>query len=154
MSDFSALNEISQVIIGAIETVVSLATLHAGVSVVIVFIAVCVMQATTQGAGLGSRRARLLSAQRVTIGCLASRSPSTAPTLHRPDPPWLSNVPVLFAIIMLLISIGLLHRIQSEPRDDLSRDTGAGTPKAGRPAATKAKQRQGFRTDAISLLGC
>ena len=34
-----------------------------------------------------------------------------------PDPPWLSDVPVVLAIMMLLIIIGLLHRIQSEPRE-------------------------------------
>ena len=46
--DFSALNEVGQAIIGAVEMVVSLAALHAAVSVVTVFIAVWVMQATTQ----------------------------------------------------------------------------------------------------------
>ena len=33
-----------------------------------------------------------------------------------PDPPWPSDVPVVFAIMVLLIIIGLLHRIQTEPR--------------------------------------
>jgi hypothetical protein len=113
--DFSALNEIGRAIIAAVETVVSLAALHAAVSVLTVFIAVWVMQATTQGAGLGSRPARLLLAQRVTIGCLAVALAFHAATpFITPDPPWLSDVPVVFAIMMLLIIIGLLHRIQSE----------------------------------------
>ena len=34
-----------------------------------------------------------------------------------PNPPWLSDVPVVFAIMMLLIIIGLLHRIQTESHD-------------------------------------
>jgi hypothetical protein len=40
-----------------------------------------------------------------------SRQPSAG------GPPWLSDVPVVFAIMMLLIIIGLLHRIQSELHD-------------------------------------
>lgn len=50
-------------------------------------------------------------AQRVTIGCLTVPPPITS------DPPWLSDVPVVFAIMMLLIIIGLLYRIQREPDD-------------------------------------
>jgi hypothetical protein len=92
---------------------VSLAALHAGVSIMTVFIAVWV----TRGAGLGSRRARLLLAQRVTIGCIAVALAFNAATpFITPDPPRLSDVPVVFAIMMLLIIIGLLHRIQSERR--------------------------------------
>lgn len=34
-----------------------------------------------------------------------------------PNPPWLSDVPVVFAIMMLLIIIVLLHRIQTESHD-------------------------------------
>jgi len=114
--DFSALNEIGQSIVGLVETIVSLAALHAGVSIITVFVAVWVMQATTQGAGLCSRRARLLLAQRITIGCLAVALAFNAATpFITPDPPWLSDVPVVFAIMMLLIIIGLLHRIRSEP---------------------------------------
>ena len=112
--DFSALNEVGEAIIGAVETIVSLCALHAIVSVITVFIAVWVMQATTQGAGLGSRRARLLLAQRVTIGGLAvALAFNTATPFITPDPPWLSDVPVVFAIMMLLIIIGLLHRMKS-----------------------------------------
>jgi uncharacterized membrane protein len=109
------LNEVGQAIIGTVETVISLAALHAGVSVLTVFIAVWVMQATTQGAGLCSRRARLLLAQRVTIGCLAVALGFNAATpFITTDPPWLSDVPVVFAIMMLLIIIGLLHRPQDK----------------------------------------
>ncbi|MEZ5787737.1 MAG: hypothetical protein R3D62_14975 [Xanthobacteraceae bacterium] len=116
--DFSALNDVGQAIIGAVEVVVSLSAVHAVVSVITVFIAVWVMQATTQGAGLGSRRARLLLAQRVTIGSLAVALAFNAATpFITPDPPWLSDVPVVFAIMMLLIIIGLLHRSQSEPTE-------------------------------------
>ncbi len=43
MIDLSALNDIGLAIIGAVETVISLAALHAGVSVLTVFIAVWVM---------------------------------------------------------------------------------------------------------------
>jgi hypothetical protein len=50
-----------------------------------------------------------------------------------------TSVPIVFAIMIMLIIISLLHRIQSEPRDDLS---------------CEGEQRQGFRTDAISLVGC
>lgn len=57
----------------------------------------------------------------MTIGCLAVALAFNAATpFITPDPPWLSDVPVVFAIMMLLIIIGLLHKIQSEPRDDLS----------------------------------
>ncbi len=64
-----------------------------------------------------TRRAALL-AQRVTIGCLAVALAFNAATpFITPDPPWLSDVPVVFAIMMLLIIIGLLHRIHSEGRD-------------------------------------
>ena len=66
--------------------------------------------------GLSSRRARLFLAQRITISCLAIALAFNAATAFTtPDPPWLSDVPVVFAIMMLLIIIGLLHRIQSEP---------------------------------------
>lgn len=70
--DFSALNDVGQAIIGAVEAVISLSAVHAGVSIITVFIAVLVMQATMQGAGLSSRRARPVLAQRVTIGCLVA----------------------------------------------------------------------------------
>ena len=117
MIDLSFLNDVGQTIIVAVESVVSLAALHASVSVITVFIAVWVMQATTQGAGLGSRRARLFLAQRVTIGCLAvALAFNTATPFITPDPPWLSDVPVVFAVMMLLIIIGLLHRFQNEKR--------------------------------------
>ncbi len=67
---------------------------YAGVSVLTVFVAVWVMQATTRGAGLGSRRARLLLAQRVTIGSLAVALAFNAATpFVTPDPPWFSDVP-------------------------------------------------------------
>jgi hypothetical protein len=118
MIDLSVLNEIGQSIIATVELIVSLAAFHAVVSIVTVFIAVWVMQATTRGAGFGSRRARLLLAQRVTIGCLAVALAFNAATpFITPDPPWLSDVPVVLAIMMLLIIIGLLHRIQTEPRE-------------------------------------
>jgi uncharacterized membrane protein len=118
MIDLSSLNKIGQAVIAAVETVVSLAAFHAGVSIITVFIAVWVMQATTRDAGVGSRRARLLLAQRVTIGCIAVALAFNAATpFITPDPPWLSDVPVVFAIMMLLIIIGLLHRIQSELGD-------------------------------------
>lgn len=64
LGDFSALNEIGQSIVGLVETIVSLATLHAGVSVLTVLIVVWVMQATTRGAGLGSRTPRAGSSSR------------------------------------------------------------------------------------------
>ena len=60
----------------------------------------------------------MLLAQRVNIGCLAvALAFNAATSFITPDPPWLSDVPVVFAIMMLLIIIGLLHRIQSEPED-------------------------------------
>ena len=68
-----------------------------------------------RGTSLGPRRARLLLAQRVTIGCLAvALAFNAAIPFITPDPPWLSDVPVVFAIMMLLIIIGLLHRIQTD----------------------------------------
>jgi hypothetical protein len=52
----------------------------------------------------------------VSIACLAVALAFNAATpFITPDPPWLSDVPVVFAIMMLLIIIGLLHRIQAEP---------------------------------------
>jgi len=73
------------------------------------------MQATTRGARPGSRRARLLLAQRVTIGCLAVALAFNAATRFiTPDPPWLSDAPVVFAIMMLPIIIGVLYRIQND----------------------------------------
>jgi hypothetical protein len=61
--DFSALNEIGEAIITAVETVISLAALHAAVSVVTVFIAVWVMQATTRGAAPDAIRGRSVRAE-------------------------------------------------------------------------------------------
>jgi hypothetical protein len=61
--DLSAWNEIGQAIIAAVETVVSLAALHAGVSVLTVFIAVWVMQATTRGAAPDAIRGRSVRAE-------------------------------------------------------------------------------------------
>ena len=57
------------------------------------------MQVTTHQAGLGTPSARLALAQRIALAAL-------------PIPPWLSDVPVVLAIMMLLvIIIGLMHRI-------------------------------------------
>jgi hypothetical protein len=122
-----------------------------------VFIAVWVMQETTQGAGLGTRRARLLLAQRV-IGCLAVALAFNAATpFITPDPPWLSDVPVVFAIMMLLIIIDLLHRIRRSHgtaddgalRTDASADSGRidglyprGGNSRGRTAARRAAPRR------------
>ena len=84
----------------------------------------CCSSASAAGAddnpqhGPGSRSARLLLAQRITIGSLAVALALNAATpFIAPDLPWLSDVPVVFAIMMLLIIIGLLHRFQSEPRE-------------------------------------
>jgi hypothetical protein len=75
------------------------------------------VQATVRSTGPGSRCERLLLAQRVNIGCLAVALAFNAATpFITPDPPWLSDVPVVFAIMMLLI-IRLLHRIQSGLRE-------------------------------------
>ena len=64
-----------------------------------------------------SARAWLILAQRVTIGCLAVALAFNAATpFITPDPPWLSDVPVVFAIMILLTIISLLHQIQSEGR--------------------------------------
>ena len=72
------------------------------------------MQATIRSTGPGSHRARLLLAQRATIGYPAVALAFNAATpFITPDPPWLSDVPVVFATMMLLITIGLLHRIKA-----------------------------------------
>jgi hypothetical protein len=57
-----------------------------------------------------SRRARLALAALAIFLILNAVTPFITP-----DPPWLSDVPVVFAIMMLLIIVGLLHRIQTEP---------------------------------------
>jgi hypothetical protein len=81
-------------------------------------VATWVMQVTTQQAGLDSSIARLALAQRIALAALAIFLMLNAVTLFiTPDPPRLSDVPVVFAIMMLLIIIGLLHRIQSEARE-------------------------------------
>jgi hypothetical protein len=48
----------------------------------------------------------------VRIGCLALALAFNAATpLITPDPPWLTDVPSVFAVMMLLIIIVLLDRI-------------------------------------------
>jgi hypothetical protein len=61
--------------------------------------------------------------------------------IHHPHPPRLSDALVVFAIMMLLISIGLLHRIQSEP--DLLWTLAPGRRRNGRNA--KASEPTRFR---------
>jgi hypothetical protein len=73
------------------------------------------MRTNIRGTTLRSYRVTLL-AQRVTVGCFASRSPLTLP-LHTPTRAGSVTSQSSSPLMMLLITIGLLHQIHSEPRE-------------------------------------
>ena len=114
--DWSFLDPLGRTVIAAIETVMSLSAITSTLSLSAALVATWVMQVTTHQAGLSTPGARLALAERIALAALAIFLMLNAVTpFITPDPPWLSDVPVVFAIMMLLIIIGLLHRIQSEP---------------------------------------
>jgi len=69
-----------------------------------------VMQVTTHQAGLGSSIAQLALAQRIALAALAIFLMLNAVTpFITPDPPWLTNLPLVVAIMAFLLAFGLSH---------------------------------------------
>jgi predicted neutral ceramidase superfamily lipid hydrolase len=108
--DWSFLDPFGRGVIAAIETVISLSAITSLLSLSSALVATWVRQVTTRQAGLDSSIARLALAQRIALAALAIFLMLNTVTLFiTPDPPWLANLPLVFAIMAFLLAFGLAH---------------------------------------------
>jgi len=108
--DWSFLDPFGHGVIAAIETVISLSAITFVLSLSAALVATWVMQVTTHQAGLKTPDARLAPAQRVALAALAIFLMLNAVTpFITPDPPWLANLPLVFAIMAFLLAFGISH---------------------------------------------
>ena len=110
--DWSFLDPFGRAVIATIEMVISLSAITSVLSLSAALVATWVMQVTTHQAGLGTPGARLALAlaQRIALAALAIFLMLNAVTpFITPDPPWLANLPLVFAIMAFLLAFGISH---------------------------------------------
>ena len=108
--DWSFIDPLGRAVIAAIETVISLSAITSLLSLSAALVATWVMQVTTHQAGLGTPSTRLALGQRIALAALAIFLMLNAVTpFITPDPPWLTNLPLVVAIMAFLLAFGLSH---------------------------------------------
>lgn len=108
---FRFLSDIGSRIVSDIENLISLGGLYSLISFIGVLVTVWVMQITTSEATLATSKGRLLWIKRLTLVALACGLCLNILTpFIIPDPPWLSEIPVLIGILLLLLLHGLEFR--------------------------------------------
>lgn len=108
---FDVLANIGSRIVSDIESLISLGGLYSLISFAGVLITVWVMQVTTSHATWATSKGRLLWAKRITLVILAcGLSLNILTPFIIPDPPWLSEIPVILGVMLILLLHGLEFR--------------------------------------------
>lgn len=108
---FRFLGRIGDRVVSDIESLISLGGLYSLISFLSVLITVWVMQVTTSHASWATPSGRMLWAKRITLLVLACGLTLNILTpFIIPDPPWLSEIPVLIGVMLILLLHGLEFR--------------------------------------------
>lgn len=111
VTDWSYLNNYGLAIIAYLSRIGGLAALTAFGSLMGTFTTVWTMQKTTAEASLYTPHGRLLWVQRIFLGGVAvSLSLNTVTPFITPDPPWLSTLPLMVVLPIVILIFGLKYR--------------------------------------------
>lgn len=153
--DLKGLDIWGHYVINLIEKFVSLSTLTAGLSLIAAIVCIWTMQVTTRNAGFHSIHAKIAAVQRGALALIAIFLVLNAVTpFITPDPPWLANLPLVIAVGLFMLVLGLTHlRAERESARLLEKRTekkakpprnGSGKPKrAAKPTGARVGKGKG-----------